>query len=128
MSKNKKIGITIAVVAIVVVLGVVLFSGSSSGEYDEFAQCLTDNGAKMFGAYWCPHCIQQKGMFGDSWDKVNYIECSLPNRAGQTSECNAEGIQGYPTWEFADGRRVSSTLPLSQLSEITGCELRPSAQ
>ena len=23
---------------------------------DAFAKCLSDNGIKMYGAYWCPHC------------------------------------------------------------------------
>ena len=62
-------------------------------------------------------------MFGKSWKKVNYIECSLPNNEGQTEECQAAGIQGYPTWEFADGERMTSLLSLEQLSSITNCPL-----
>jgi len=52
---------------------------------------------------------------------VTYIECSLPNAAGQTAECSAAGIQGYPTWEFGDGSRISGTLTLERLSDITNC-------
>lgn len=107
---------------LVIVAGVFYFSGSS-GNYDIFAQCLTNSGAKMYGAYWCPHCLDQKKMFGNSWDKVKYIECSLPNAAGQTEECIAAGIKGYPTWEFGDGTRVSGTIPLERLSDITNCPL-----
>jgi hypothetical protein len=93
------------------------------GKYDEFAQCLTESGAKMFGAFWCPHCIDQKNSFGKSWDKVNYIECSLPDKSGQTPFCRSEGIKGYPTWEFADGSRQSGFIQLESLSETTGCSL-----
>jgi thiol-disulfide isomerase/thioredoxin len=35
---------------------------TSPGKYDEFAKCLTDNGAKFYGAFWCPHCQAQKKM------------------------------------------------------------------
>ncbi|RMD57666.1 hypothetical protein D6825_03325 [Candidatus Woesearchaeota archaeon] len=98
-------------------------SGAAIAEHSAFAQCVTDSGAKMYGAYWCPHCNEQKRMFGASWDIINYVECSLPNRAGQTEACKIAGIQSYPTWEFGDGERVSGTQTLAQLSEKTGCSL-----
>ncbi|MFH1400946.1 MAG: hypothetical protein ABIH41_05485, partial [Nanoarchaeota archaeon] len=33
---------------------------------DDFARCLTQSGATMYGASWCPHCNDQKEMFGSS--------------------------------------------------------------
>ncbi|MFQ5532193.1 MAG: hypothetical protein ACE5ES_06265, partial [Candidatus Nanoarchaeia archaeon] len=69
------------------------------------------------------HCNAQKATFGNSWDKVNYIECSLPGGSGQTAECTREGIQGYPTWEFQDGSRRSGELSLQTLSDLSGCAL-----
>jgi hypothetical protein len=33
------------------------------GKYDLFAQCLKDKDAKFYGAFWCPHCQNQKAMF-----------------------------------------------------------------
>ena len=33
-------------------------------KYDSFAQCLATKQAKMYGLYWCPHCVEQKEMFG----------------------------------------------------------------
>lgn len=119
-----KMWLIIGIIAILVIAGFVIFSGSGeAGQYDAFAQCLTGQGVTMFGAYWCPHCQDQKEMFGASWKHVNYVECSLPNRAGQTAECNAEGIQSYPTWEFGDGTRQTGVIPLEQLSARTGCPL-----
>lgn len=94
-----------------------------SGKYDAFAHCLSEKGTKMYGAYWCSHCQEQKKMFGGSWDKVDYIECSLPNRAGETAICNQAGITSYPTWQFADGTRKSGTLSLEDLGFFSGCEL-----
>jgi hypothetical protein len=87
----------------------------------EFAQCITDAGATMYGAFWCSHCESQKDMFGDSVDIINYVECSTPDGKEQTNECALEGISGYPTWKFADGITVEGALPLSKIGEITSC-------
>src|SRR5262249_35158147 len=37
---------------------------------------LAHTGAKMYGAYWCPHCMEQKSYFGTSASRLPYIECS----------------------------------------------------
>jgi thiol-disulfide isomerase/thioredoxin len=90
--------------------------------YDTFAQCLTDAGAKFYGAYWCPHCQEQKKLFQNS-KLLPYIECSTPDGNGMTQICIDEKISGYPTWKFADGSVVDSVQSLKALSEKTGCEL-----
>lgn len=95
--------------------------GNEPGQHDDFAKCLSAKGAIMYGAYWCPHCMDQKEMFGNSWKHVNYIECSLPNKAGQTDFCKRAGINGYPTWEFSDESRVEQVMTLEQLGDKTGC-------
>jgi len=107
------------------VLLVFLIAACSSepSEFDNFAQCLTDNGVTMYGAYWCPHCQNQKEMFGKSFENVIYVECSLPNRAGQTQACKDAKINAYPTWEFKDGERVEGEVSLQGLSQKTGCRL-----
>lgn len=115
------------IVAVVIIIGIIIFFQSSKGsageEYNEFAQCLTDNNVKMFGAFWCPHCQNQKKLFGVSWNRINYIECSTPDGNSQTQICIDEGIRSYPTWEFADGSRVNGELTLQELSARSGCEL-----
>ncbi len=109
-------------IIVVIILGFLYFNTNGEVEdLDGFAQCLSDSGAKMYGAYWCSHCKTQKAMFGDSWDNVNYIECSLPNNQGQTQECIDAGITGYPTWESGDGSRKSGEVSLSELGNIVGC-------
>ncbi|MBI5803096.1 hypothetical protein HY448_00190 [Candidatus Pacearchaeota archaeon] len=96
---------------------------SIPGQYDDFAKCLTQNGVKMYGAYWCPHCNEQKEMFGNSWDYIEYVECSLPNAAGQTTICNQAGISGYPTWELGNSTRLQGTQTFEMLSKLTGCSI-----
>jgi thiol-disulfide isomerase/thioredoxin len=97
-------------------------SESRTTQYDTFAQCLTDAGAKFYGAYWCPHCKDQKKLFDNS-AKLPYVECSTPNGQGQLQICIDEAITGYPTWKFADGSVENGNQTLEQLSEKTSCPL-----
>ena len=125
MKTSTKVFVSVVLLAVVALIGFRMTGNvvADSGIYDEFAQCLTDKDVKMYGAYWCPHCQEQKKLFGGSWDKVDYVECSLPNRAGQTQICIREKINSYPTWEFSDGSRVSGKLSMQDLSLKTGCAL-----
>ena len=119
--KNKKI----LFLLIIVLVGILFFSFKGgkieNGKYDSFAKCLTDSGAKMYGAAGCVYCKEQKKMFGDSWKYVNYIECA--DGEFQTAECENAGITGYPTWEFTDDTRMPGIVLLQQLSSITDCPL-----
>lgn len=96
---------------------------SRTGKLDEFARCLTEKKVVMYGSFLCPHCQEQKEMFGDSWPYVQYIECSMPGSRQMTSACAAAKIQHVPTWMFADGQRREGKLPLKELSDRTGCKL-----
>lgn len=96
---------------------------SSPGTYDDFASCLAEENATFYGAYWCPHCAEQKQLFAGSADKLDYVECSLPNRGGQTAICKQKDIGTYPTWIFADGERREGVLELTELANKTGCTL-----
>ena len=114
---------------IALIIGLVIIRNASSSEraeittvYDSFAQCLTDAGAKFYGAYWCPHCQAQKKMFNNS-TKLPYIECSTPNGQGQLPKCIDAKITGYPTWEFADGTRLDGERTLEELGAKTNCAL-----
>lgn len=93
------------------------------GKYDTFAQCLEDQGAIFYGAFWCPHCQAQKKLFGSSAKLLPYVECSTANGQGQTQACIDKKIASYPTWEFADGSRLTGEIPLVKLAEKTSCEL-----
>ena len=88
----------------------------NQAQVSALATCLADAGAKMYGAYWCPHCEDQKAMFGSAED-LPYVECTQ-----KEAECEAAGITGYPTWIFADGSRVSGTQSLAVLAATVGCE------
>lgn len=82
-----------------------------------FAQCLTEKGVTMYGTEWCGHCKNQKEMFGNAFQYINYVDCDLDKAA-----CSAAGVRGYPTWNI-DGENYPGEKPLAQLSELSGCEL-----
>jgi glutaredoxin len=111
---------------ILVIALVVIQQTPAKSEYNTFAQCLTDKGVKMYGAYWCPHCKDQKELFGGSVKNITYIECAV-TQTQQTQECQMAGIQSYPTWQFANGERVEGNLSLEMLAEKSGCELAKDA-
>jgi len=97
--------------------------GNKPSIYEEFAQCTAESGATFYGTFWCPFCLEQKRLFGKATDNLNYVECSTPDRSGQTEACAEAGIESYPTWEFADGERYPGVLQLEAISLLTGCEL-----
>ena len=69
-------------------------------KYDSFAQCLSARQAKMYGLYWCPHCIEQKEMFGDAFHYVPYVECAIKNSSEMAPECKIAGVKLFPSWQF----------------------------
>lgn len=122
--KNKTIVITILVLLAIIGGTVWLIKvPTGPGQYDEFAKCLGDKGATFYGAFWCPHCRNQKAIFGKSASLLPYVECSMPDGNTQNQACNDKKITGYPTWEFAGGERVSGEVSLATLAEKTKCEL-----
>lgn len=96
----------------------------TSGNIKALAQCLTDKGFKLYGAFWCPHCKTQKEMFGSAVGLLNYIECSTPDGNSQTEVCNKAGIESYPTWELPDGTKVPGTKTLEELIQLSSCPVK----
>lgn len=132
---NKTIGIIIGIlVAAIIVLAALGVFKSESRESLEteivaFAECLGEQGATFYGAFWCPHCQNQKRIFGRKGsDALPYVECSTPDSQGQTQECIDAGIQSYPTWEFPDGTRQTGTQSIQALAAATNCPISPELQ
>lgn len=108
----------LAIFASIIIVGIVKKNAPS--KYDDFAQCITDNGGQMLGAYWCPNCSAQKERFGSAFRKIDYVECSSPG--SQTFDLCPE-ITGVPLWTRADGEETTGNAPLSTLAEFYGCTL-----
>jgi uncharacterized membrane protein/glutaredoxin len=81
---------------------------------------LSDSGAKMYGTSWCPHCQEQKAMFGASAKRLPYVECSTGGQnSPQTAICSNLNIRIYPTWVI-NGARTEEVLPIERLVALTG--------
>ena len=125
--KSSKKTITYSIIGVVIVIfaiGIFMLSSRDSGPgpYDDFADCLTAEGMTMYGAYWCPHCADQKKLFGSSVKKMPYVECAADGKNAQRDLCVAKGVTSYPTWIMGNDV-YNGVLTLQRLAEITGCEL-----
>lgn len=112
-----------SVLVVVGLLGYAVFKSAAPSVNDGFAQCLTDKGVKMYGAWWCPHCQAQKKLFGTAFSKINSIECSPNNTKTMSEQCKADGIESFPTWVFPDGTKVTGEQSFTSLGAKSGCEL-----
>lgn len=84
------------------------------------AQHLTASGARMYSAYWCPHCHEQKELFGkQATAKLTIIECAPDGRNSQAALCESKKIQGYPSWEI-NGKLDSGVKTLPELALRSG--------
>lgn len=92
----------------------------------DLAKCLTQKGWKMYGAWWCPHCNEQKKMFGKAFQYINYKECyKKGSKREQTKTCKEKNIHTYPTWEDPEGEYYKSTYFPEQLARMSGCPYNP---
>ena len=127
---KKYIYILIGLLFIAGVVWLIVTPGNANkpDRLDTFAQCLKEKGAIFYGAFWCPHCQDQKAEFGRSVKYLPYIECSAPDGQSQLQICKDAGVTSYPTWQFASSTatttdRVTGKMELTVIAEKTGCVL-----
>lgn len=76
-------------------------------------------GAKMYGAYWCSHCYNQKQEFGkEAFDEhIKYVECDKEGTDSQYGMCRKRDVPGYPTWEIG-GKLYPGEKTLAEIENI----------
>ena len=131
--KQKKVGSTtnarksgmVYVVVLILLAGAYLAGRYyRNHKYDSFAQCLAAKQAKMYGLYWCPHCADQKAMFGASFRYIPYVECAIKGSPKELApECKVAGVTLFPSWQFGMDPPHEGVLSLQALSQKTGCSL-----
>jgi len=83
------------------------------------AEHLSKSDAKFYGASWCPHCADQKELFGASAKRIPYVECSPGGRnAPSAPVCKEKDIKSYPTW-IINGERYTGTQTLDALAQAS---------
>ena len=83
------------------------------------AKHLTNIGAIMYGAYWCPYCSQQKNLFGTDFIHINYVECDPKGTNPNPNLCKSKNITAYPTWEI-NGKMHQGVHSIEQLTTLSG--------
>ncbi|MBI2208643.1 hypothetical protein HYU50_04040 [Candidatus Woesearchaeota archaeon] len=112
--KKKIIYLSVSSIIVVLIISAVVFSFANSkkpGALDDFAKCLTEKGAVMYGASFCKYTSAQKGMLGNSMKYINYMDF--------TEDPN---IKVTPTW-LINGKYYENAQSLDRLSQITGCAI-----
>ncbi len=119
MSKSK---ILILLAILIIVVGALILGWgnkpASAYNTENFAKCLKEKEVTMYGAEWCPHCQNEKKVFGSDFKYILYVECP-----DNPQKCINAGIEGYPTWILKDGKKLVGEQGLEKLSEATGCLL-----
>ena len=95
---------------------------NTSTQYSRaLAKHLADTGAKMYGAFWCSHCIEQKEYFG-SGAEIPYVECFPDGWERGTpvaKSCDAAKVEGFPTW-IINGKKIEGEQTLEELAKLSG--------
>jgi cyclophilin family peptidyl-prolyl cis-trans isomerase len=101
--------------------------GEDAPNLVEFAKALQQGGVRFFGADWCPVCNEQKKLFEDGAQFLPFIEMTNPDRT-RNATAISENVTQYPTWEFANGTRVTGLQTLQQLSTLSGIAIPTGSQ
>ncbi|HRD41381.1 MAG TPA: vitamin K epoxide reductase family protein [Prochlorococcaceae cyanobacterium AMR_MDS_5431] len=89
------------------------------------AEYLSQSDITLYSVYWCPHCHDQKELFGrEAAGRLRIIECGIEGENNQHSNCLKEGITGFPSWDFKNklshAPLQSGIKSLNQLAELSG--------
>lgn len=84
------------------------------------AQHLKAIGATKYSAWWCPHCFEQRQLFGrEAFEAIPTVECDPGGVDPDPGACQAAGVQSYPTWVI-NGQTYAGTMELSELARLSG--------
>ena len=96
-----------------------IITTSSSSQKVKFAKFLSENNIVMYSAYWCPHCHDQKQLFGkEAVKELKVVECAKDGKENEYDLCQTKGIEGFPSWEI-NGEIFSGTRDLNDLAIMT---------
>jgi uncharacterized membrane protein len=93
-------------------------TATSSDRALKIGEDLKSLDAKMFGAYWCTHCYDQKQRLGkEAFANVEYNECAKEGLNSKADMCKEKKVPGYPTWEI-NGNLYPGGMYLDELEDI----------
>ena len=93
--------------------------GREDPQLQALAEHLDEQDVRYYGAFWCPACQEQNELFGASYERLPYVECTPDGRGGPTAvACMEENITEYPTW-VVDGEHHRGILEPEELARLT---------
>jgi hypothetical protein len=106
-------GSILAVLILMTAIGMRTYVNRTKTEqWDDFAKCLTEKGAVMYGnMQTCKYTQHQAGMFGSSFKYLNYKDFS------ENSD-----VRITPTW-YINGEKLEGEQSFETLAEKTGCKI-----
>lgn len=100
-----------------------VLENTSTPQAMQLATALKKANAKVYTAYWCPHCHDQGELFGkNAFAIVAPIECAKDSKGAQVDLCKGAASKagenfGFPTWEIK-GQYYPGVKTLEELSAI----------
>ncbi|WP_152592178.1 hypothetical protein [Nostoc sphaeroides] len=97
---------------------------TTSGEAElALVRHLANMGAKEYVAWWCPHCHEQKLLFGkEAYQIISdsiKVECDRRGINPHPDLCKAAKVPGFPTWVI-NGQQYSGVQNLKDLAKASG--------
>ena len=93
-------------------------SSPSSAQQMSLVEYLRLKGAVFYGAWWCPHCTEQKKLFGsEAALRLPYVECDKDDQGRK--RCELAKVRAFPTWDLG-GQRREGVLSLEELEVWSG--------
>lgn len=115
---TRKYAIIIILLISLLVFSYTIYSYSKRpGKYDDFASCLTEKGAIIYGNDFCQYTNKQLNFFGNSDKYLKYVKC-IENE----ELCRSKGVTVTPAWEI-DGKMYQQVQTFERLSQLTGCKI-----
>ena len=107
------------IIALIIIFSVLTINSYAKkpGKYDDFAKCLTEKGAVIYGNDFCSYTRNQMGFFGKSKKYLSYVKC-IDNK----ELCDSKGVEVTPTWEI-NGEMYPQVQTFEKLTLLSGCEI-----
>ncbi len=113
-----------------VAAGVFIYAGCGGEEEQNLVDCLIEKNVKLYSAWWCGPCEQQKeelqDELGAEWNNFKeniFVECYDAGYKG-LEQCEGKKIYAYPAWEIPGGNPewLYGVQDLETIAEIASCE------
>ena len=116
-SNKKYLFLSLLILAIVLVSAAFYIRSQKPSIYDDFAKCLSEKNAVVYGNDFCQYTGRQLNMFGKSEKYLNYVKC-----ANNKELCDSKQVKITPTW-YINGTKLEGEQSFEKLAEISGCKI-----